>query len=49
VDMAGVMWLQRRRLGRSVRRDGLWSRLEDELGVYWLRRRPCTVSAEEEG
>ena len=49
VDMAGVMWLQRRRLGRSVRRDGVLSRIEDELGVYWLRRRPCTVLAEEEG
>jgi len=49
VDMAGVMWLQRRRIGRAVRREGVLSQIEDELGVYWLRRRPCTVSAEEEG
>ncbi|MEN8763280.1 MAG: glycosyltransferase family 2 protein [Thiogranum sp.] len=49
VDLAGVMWLQRRRIGRSIRHDGVLSRIEDELGVYWLRRRPCTVSAEEEG
>ena len=49
VDMAGVMWLQRRRIGSAARREGLLSRIEDELGVYWLRRRPCTVSAEEEG
>jgi dolichol-phosphate mannosyltransferase len=49
VDMAGVMWLQRRRIGRAAGRDGLLSRIEDELGVYWLRRRSCTVAAEEEG
>jgi dolichol-phosphate mannosyltransferase len=49
VDMAGVMWLQRRRIGASDRRDGVLSRIEDELGVYWLRRRPCMVSAKEEG
>ena len=49
VDMAGVMWLQRRRIGSAARREGLLSRIEDELGVYWLRRRACTVSAEEEG
>ena len=48
VDMAGVRWLQRRRLGQSVRRDGLWSRFEDEMGVYWLRRRPCTVWVEDD-
>ncbi len=49
VDMGGVMWLQRRRIGRSASRDGVLSRIEDELGVYWLRRRPCTGSAKEEG
>jgi hypothetical protein len=42
------MWLQRRRIGASDRRDGVLSRVEDELGVYWLRRRPCMVSAKEE-
>ncbi|GMQ84006.1 MAG: glycosyltransferase family 2 protein [Gammaproteobacteria bacterium] len=48
VDMAGVMWLQRRRSGQPVRRDGLWSRLVDTLGVYWLQRRPCSAPAREE-
>ena len=49
VDMAGVMWLRRRRLGESVRHDGVFSRIGDELGVYWLQRRPCTAPAKEEG
>jgi dolichol-phosphate mannosyltransferase len=49
VDMAGVMWLQRRRIGQSPpERDGVWSRLGDGLGVYWLQRRPCTALVEEE-
>jgi len=48
VDMAGVMWLQRRRSGQPVRRDGLWSRLADTLGVYWLQHRPCNASIREE-
>ena len=48
VDMAGVMWLQRRRIGHAIRRDGLLSRFGDGLGVYWLQRRPCAVPAEEE-
>ena len=49
VDMAGVMWLRRRRIGESIRGDGVLSRIGDELGVYWLQRRPCTAPAEEEG
>ncbi len=49
VDMAGVMWLQRRRIGAGDRRDGVLARIEDELGVYWLRQRTCTVPAKEEG
>jgi len=48
VDMAGVMWLQRRRTGQPVRYDGPLSRLADTLGVYWLQRRPCSVPAREE-
>jgi len=48
VDIAGVMWLQRRRSGQPVRRDGLWSRLADTLGVYWLQHRPCSALAREE-
>lgn len=48
VDMAGVMWLQRRRTGQRVRRGGLWSRLADTLGVCWLQRRPCSAPAREE-
>jgi len=48
VDMAGVMWLQRRRLGGPPSARGLWSRLGDSLGVAWLQRRPCRVAAEED-
>ena len=48
VDMAGVMWLQRRRIGDAVGRDGLLSRFGDRLGVYWLQRRPCATLVEEE-
>ena len=48
VDMAGVMWLQRRRTGQPPGRDGLWSRLVDTLGVYWLQHRPCSAPAREE-
>jgi dolichol-phosphate mannosyltransferase len=48
VDLAGVMWLQRRRLGGGVGRDGLLTRLGDSLGVHWLQRRPCRPLAEEE-
>jgi glycosyltransferase involved in cell wall biosynthesis len=48
VDMAGVMWLQRRRIGQPLRRDGLGSRLADTLGMYWLQRRPCSAPAREE-
>ncbi len=48
VDMAGVMWLQRRRTGQLAGHDGLWSRLADALGVYWLQHRPCSVPLREE-
>lgn len=48
VDMAGVMWLQRRRTGQPARQDGLWPRFSDTLGVYWLQRRPCSAPAREE-
>ncbi len=48
VDMAGVMWLQRRRTGQPLRREGRWSRLADTLGMYWLQRRPCHALAREE-
>jgi dolichol-phosphate mannosyltransferase len=47
VDMAGVMWLQRRRLGAPVRAPGVLSRLGDGLGVAWLQRRPCQAAAQE--
>jgi dolichol-phosphate mannosyltransferase len=48
VDIAGVMWLQRRRLNQAVRAPHPLSRLADALGVYWLQRRPCAGSVEEE-
>ncbi len=47
VDMVGVMWLQRRRLGVAVSAQGVPTRLADGLGVAWLQRRPCHVAAEE--
>jgi dolichol-phosphate mannosyltransferase len=47
VDLAGVMWLQRRRLGVPVRGQGVISCFGDGLGVAWLQRRPCRVAAEE--
>lgn len=48
VDIAGVMWLQRRRLDQPARRPALFSGLADTLGVYWLQRRSCAASVEEE-
>jgi hypothetical protein len=48
VDMAGVMWLQRRRLGSSPAARGPLSRLGDCLGVSWLQRRSCRAGAGEE-
>ena len=48
VDMAGVMWLQRRPVGGDIGRESGWSRLCDGLGVMWLQRRPCDAVAEEE-
>jgi len=48
VDMAGVMWLQRRCTGQPLRRDGPWSRLADTLGMYWLQRRPCSAPVREQ-
>lgn len=47
VDMAGVMWLQRRKLGEGVASAGALARLADSLGVYWLKRRPCNSLVEE--
>ena len=49
VDMAGVMWLQRRRIGQPVfKRESLLSRMGDVLGVYWLQRRHCNASVRED-
>jgi dolichol-phosphate mannosyltransferase len=48
VDIAGVMWLQRRRLGASQHGDHRWTRLFDALGVFWLQRRPCSAVVNEE-
>jgi dolichol-phosphate mannosyltransferase len=48
VDMAGVMWLQRRRLDAPQAEDGRLTHLGDALGVYWLQRRPCATAPEEE-
>jgi glycosyltransferase involved in cell wall biosynthesis len=48
VDMAGVMWLLRRRLGMDPSAPGPLSQLGDSLGVAWLQRRPCRVAAQEE-
>jgi dolichol-phosphate mannosyltransferase len=48
VDMAGVMWLQRRRLDQALARSGQPAWFGDLLGVYWLRRRPCGATPEEE-
>lgn len=48
VDLAGVMWLLRRRLGAAPAPHGPLAHLGDSLGVAWLQRRPCRVTAEEE-
>jgi dolichol-phosphate mannosyltransferase len=48
VDMAGVMWLQHRRLGRGGAPDGWCAQIYDGFGVSWLQRRPCVVDAKEE-
>jgi dolichol-phosphate mannosyltransferase len=48
VDLAGVMWLQRRRLDGRFAPEGLLARCGDLLGVCWLRRRPCAATPEEE-
>ena len=48
VDLAGVMWLQRRRPGGWRAPHGPLSRLGDSLGVAWLQHRPCRVTAQEE-
>ena len=48
VDMAGVMWLQRRRLDGVPATDSQLARFGDALGVYWLQRRPCAALPEEE-
>jgi dolichol-phosphate mannosyltransferase len=48
VDMAGVMWLQRRRLGGAYSADNWIARLQDSLGVAWLRRRQCQPKTQEE-
>jgi hypothetical protein len=48
VDVAGVMWLQRRRLDAPLAADGRLAQLGDALGVHWLQRRPCATAPEEE-
>ena len=48
VDLAGVMWLQRRRLDRPLAADGRLAQLGDALGVHWLQHRPCVTAPEEE-
>jgi dolichol-phosphate mannosyltransferase len=48
VDMAGVMWLQRRRPVAQVAPDGPLARLGDSLGVAWLQRRPCIAAGSKE-
>ncbi|MFC1772791.1 glycosyltransferase family 2 protein [Pseudomonadota bacterium] len=48
VDMAGVLWLQHRRLGRGAAPDGWCAQICDGFGVSWLQRRPCVVNAKEE-
>lgn len=48
VDLAGVMWLQRRRLGRELPPPARGRGISDHLGVAWLRRRPCRAPAQEE-
>jgi dolichol-phosphate mannosyltransferase len=47
-DLAGVMWLQRRRLDQPHAPVGPLGRCADLLGVFWLRRRPCAVTCEED-
>lgn len=47
VDMAGVMWLQRRRPGVQAP-DGLLARLGDGFGVAWLQRRTCIAAGSKE-
>ncbi len=48
VDMAGVMWLQRRQLATMPAADNWLTHLGDSLGVAWLQRRPCHASVQEE-
>lgn len=48
VDIAGVMWLQRRRLGKAGAADGRLAQISDGLGVSWLQHRPCVVNSKEE-
>lgn len=53
VDLAGVMWLQRRLIRSSnvsnrATPDGPGARVADLLGVYWLQRRSCSAAVEEE-
>jgi dolichol-phosphate mannosyltransferase len=48
VDIAGVMWLQRRRIGQAAGPDSVLSRWGDGLGVMWLQRRTCRAVVKEE-
>jgi glycosyltransferase involved in cell wall biosynthesis len=48
VDMAGVMWLQHRRLGHGGNPDSLCAQICDGFGVSWLQRRTCIADAKEE-
>lgn len=49
VDVCGVMWLQRRRIGVEKGKDRGLSRFGDHFGVRWLQQRSCHAIFEEEG
>jgi len=48
VDIAGVMWLLRRRLGAAATGETRATRFGDSLGVAWLQRRRCHAVTRED-
>lgn len=48
VDLAGVAWLQKRRMGKASPAASVPVGLVDVLGVRWLQHRPCVAALEEE-